>query len=151
MEGLKEDKRHKEALTILEQFYGNSELTISYAIECGEYKTALRLCSRYNKNNLKGLPRYIIFLLNVTLGLVINLFFFIEEKLLPAILEEYNNMKGLIEMNWATFLRHHDRLQVVRENKTKHPVDTLDFYTNKDSDLYSDAGSTVASSSRGSR
>lgn len=60
-------------------------------------------------------------------------------------------MRELVEMNWALFIRHRERLQVVRENKTKHPVDTFDFYTNKDSDLYSDAGSTLASSSRGSR
>ncbi|KAF9422466.1 hypothetical protein HW555_001864 [Spodoptera exigua] len=125
VEALKQEKRHKEALTILDQFYGNSDQTISYAIECAQYKTALRLCSKYDKLNLK------------------------EEKLLPALLEEYNNNRELIETNYATFIRHRERLQVVRENKTKHPVDTFDFYTNKDSDLYSDAGSTVASS-RGS-
>ena len=71
--------------------------------------------------------------------------------ILPSVLEEYRNLRELIEMNWATFIRHRDRLQVVRENKKKHPVDTFDFYANKDSDLYSDAGSTLASSSRGSR
>ncbi|KAJ8714548.1 hypothetical protein PYW07_002773 [Mythimna separata] len=125
VDGLKQEKRHKEALTVLDQFYGNPELTILYAIECGEYKTAIRLCSQHKKPNLKG------------------------EKVLPAVLEEYKMMKELVEMNWALFIRHRDRLQVVRENKTKHPVDTFDFYTNKDSDLYSDAGSTLASS-RGS-
>ncbi|XP_047028993.1 putative elongator complex protein 1 [Helicoverpa zea] len=124
--GLKEQKRHKEALTVLDQYYGNNEETISYAIECGQYKTALTLCSQYQKSNWK------------------------DEKILPAILEEYKNMKELIENNFATFIRHRERLQFVRENKTKHPVDTFDFYTNKDSDLYSDAGSTLASSSRGS-
>lgn len=54
VEGLKQEKRHKEALNILEQFYGNCELSILYAIECGDYKTALRLCSQYKKPNLKG-------------------------------------------------------------------------------------------------
>lgn len=66
-------------------------------------------------------------------------------------IEDYNNIKETIETSWATYIRHRERLQVVRQNKTKHPVDTYDFYTNKDSDLYSDAGSTLASSSRGSR
>lgn len=55
VEGLKQEKRHKEALTILDQFYGNCEVTITYAVECGQYKTALRLCSQYNKFHLKGL------------------------------------------------------------------------------------------------
>lgn len=97
--------------------------------------------------------------MSVKLFLVIRIFFyvlsfhvlfiFLEEKLLPALLEEYNNTREIIETNYATFIRHRERLQVVRVNKTKHPVDTFDFYTNKDSDLYSDAGSTVASS-RGS-
>ncbi|CAH0588039.1 unnamed protein product [Chrysodeixis includens] len=126
VEGLKQEKRHKEALTILDQFCGNQEQTILYAIECGQYKTAIRLCTQYNKLNLK------------------------DEKLLPAVMEEYNNMKNLIETNFATFIKHRERLQFVRENKIKHPVDNFDFYANKDSDLYSDAGSTLASSSRGS-
>lgn len=65
-------------------------------------------------------------------------------------MEEYNNMKNLIETNFVTFIKHRERLQFVRENKIKHPVDNIDFYANKDSDLYSDAGSTLASSSRGS-
>lgn len=54
VEGLKQEKRHKEALSILDQFCGNQEQTILYAIECGQYKTAIRLCSQYNKLNLKG-------------------------------------------------------------------------------------------------
>ncbi|XP_075979445.1 elongator complex protein 1 [Anticarsia gemmatalis] len=126
VEGLKEEKRHKEALIILEQYYGKGEEAVSYAVECGQYKTALRLCSQHKLSHLK------------------------EAKVLLNLLEEYNNIKEQIETSWANFIRHRDRLQFVRVNKTKHPVDTYDFYTNKDSDLYSDAGSTIASSSRGS-
>ena len=61
VEGLKQEKRHKEALTILDQYYNNSEVTISYAVECGQYKTALRFCSQYNKMHLKGLYGYLLF------------------------------------------------------------------------------------------
>ncbi|CAH2982016.1 unnamed protein product [Chilo suppressalis] len=124
---LKEEKRHQEALQILEQYYKDIDKTISYAIECGQYKTAYRLCAQYNKDELK------------------------EKYLLPAVLEEYKNLKELIESNWSTFIKHKERLCVVRENKSKQPMDMYESaYYNKDSDLYSDAGSTLASSSRGS-
>ncbi|CAB3244736.1 unnamed protein product [Arctia plantaginis] len=126
IELLKEEKRHKECLSILEQYYGNHEEVISYATEFGQYKTALRVCSQYKRPDLK------------------------EKKVLPALLEDYDNLNELITTNLATFVKHRERLQVVRSNKIKNPVDTIDFYTNKDSDLYSDAGSTLASSSRGS-
>lgn len=72
--------------------------------------------------------------------------------LLPAIMEDYKSLKELIETNWSNFTKHKERLQVVRENKSKMPTEMYDpSYANKDSDLYSDAGSTLASSSRGSR
>ncbi|KAG6444956.1 hypothetical protein O3G_MSEX003635 [Manduca sexta] len=124
--GLKNEKRHNEALSILEQYYSDPDGTISYAVECGHYKTALRLCSQYSKPNLR------------------------DELLTPTLLEDFKNMTDLIETNWCTFIRHRDRLEVVRANKIKNPIDVYDFYVNKDSDLYSDAGSTLASSSRGS-
>lgn len=75
-----------------------------------------------------------------------------EEKLLPVLLEDYQNLQELVETNHSNFIRHRDRLRVVRENKINNPVDIYDAsFANKDSDLYSDAGSTLASSSRGSR
>lgn len=52
---LKEEKRHEEALIILEQFYGDPEECISYAVETSHYKKALRLCSLYDKLQLKGI------------------------------------------------------------------------------------------------
>ncbi|CAH0758252.1 unnamed protein product [Diatraea saccharalis] len=52
---LKEEKRHQEALQILEQYYKDNDMSISYAIECGQYKTAYRLCSQYDRDELKGL------------------------------------------------------------------------------------------------
>lgn len=53
---LQEEKRHQEALIIMAQYYENYEETIEYAIECGQYKTALRLCAQHQKNHLKGMP-----------------------------------------------------------------------------------------------
>ncbi|XP_028167442.1 elongator complex protein 1 [Ostrinia furnacalis] len=124
---LKEEKRHNEALNILEKYYDDCEKTISYAIESGHYKTALRLCSQHSKSDLR------------------------ETTLVPAVLEDYTNLKELIDANWSNFTKHRDRLQVVRENKNKGPSEIYDpSYAIRDCDLYSDAGSTLASSSRGS-
>ncbi|XP_072938370.1 putative elongator complex protein 1 [Epargyreus clarus] len=123
VEGLNEEKRKKEALTILEMFCDDPEKAITYAIESGQYKSALRLCARHNKDDLK------------------------EKQLIPAIMDEYENMQDLIHTNHSNFIKYKDRLIVVRENKNKRPVDCYDqTYANKDSDLYSDSGSTVASS-----
>lgn len=52
---LQEEKRHQEALLLMEQFCENNEETIEYAIECAQYKTALRLCAKYQNNHLKGI------------------------------------------------------------------------------------------------
>lgn len=51
---LQEEKRHQEVLMIMEQYYASVEEPIKYAIECGQYKTALRLCSKHKMNQLKG-------------------------------------------------------------------------------------------------
>lgn len=69
--------------------------------------------------------------------------------MLPALLEDYKNMKESIESQWSTFIQQRERLLVVRESKIKNTPEIYD-YNQKDSDLYSDAGSTIASSSRGS-
>lgn len=54
MDALKEEKRHNEAINILEQYCDDCDKTISYAIESGHYKTAFRLCSQHNKNDIRG-------------------------------------------------------------------------------------------------
>ncbi|XP_013183864.1 elongator complex protein 1 isoform X2 [Amyelois transitella] len=124
--GLKEEKRFDEALNILEKYCDDKEDAISFAIEKSQYKTAMRLCSQFNRDDLK------------------------VEKLLPAVLEEYTNLRDLVESNWHTFIKYKERLSIVRKKKRKNPIEHYDpAFDNKDSDLYSDAGSTVASS-RGS-
>ncbi|KAL4704458.1 hypothetical protein ACJJTC_019557 [Scirpophaga incertulas] len=121
---LKEEKRHNEALHILEHYYNDHDKTILYAIECGQYKTAFRLCAQYNKTELR------------------------DKFLLPAIIDDYTNLQELIQTNMCTFIKHRDRLHIVRENK-RNIHDDYESHYNRDSDLYSDAGSTQASSSRG--
>lgn len=124
--GLKEEKRHQEVLKIYEQYYDDNVGAINYAIDNGQYKTAIRLCTQYNMNHLK------------------------VERILPILLDEYNNLQNLIETNWSNFIKYKERLFIVRENKNIPSENYDTSYVNKDSDLYSDAGSTLASSSRGS-
>ncbi|XP_052742615.1 putative elongator complex protein 1 isoform X2 [Bicyclus anynana] len=131
---LKEEKRHKEALKIIEQLDDEEDI-INFAIECGQFKAALRFCTKFNRPQL------------------------LDETLLPSLVEEFANTKELIETNSANFDKYRSRLQIVRDTKRNKPVEQYDnichivrqVYGNKDSDLYSDAGSTVASSSGSGR
>ncbi|XP_039758294.1 putative elongator complex protein 1 [Pararge aegeria] len=125
---LKEVKRYKEALTIMEQLDEDDENIINFAIECAQYKTALRFCTKFKKMKL------------------------IETSLLPSLLDEFVNTKELIETNWMNFKKYKNRLQEVKEMKRNKSVDLYDpYYATKDSDLYSDVGSTIASSSGSGR
>lgn len=54
VKSLKEEKRFKEALTILEQYYDNKEMAIRFAIDSGQYKAAIRLCTRFQKREWRG-------------------------------------------------------------------------------------------------
>lgn len=145
---MKEDKRFKEALAIVEEFSEDSENVIIFAIECGRYKTAMKLCTKFKHLDLIGM----LFLrkpLVLSYKRVFNIkCFFLDKKLLPSLLEEYYSLKNLLETNWNNFIKYRNRLQIVREIKSKKSMEELDTpYANKDSDLYSDAGSTIASSS----
>lgn len=51
---LKEEKRFKEALAIVEEFSEDSENVIIFAIECGQYKTAMKLCTKFKHLYLIG-------------------------------------------------------------------------------------------------
>ncbi|CAH2049362.1 unnamed protein product, partial [Iphiclides podalirius] len=125
---LKEEKRHTEALIVLEQYLKNKEEAICYAIENGQYKTAIRLCSNLNKQDI------------------------IDKQLLPAALEELHNLQELIAKNFDEFTKYKTRLSKVREIKVEKKDQIYkDFNVNKEDDLYSDAGSTIASSSGSGR
>ncbi|CAG4944114.1 unnamed protein product [Parnassius apollo] len=126
---LKDEKRHTEALTILEQYLQSTEGAIYYAVENSQYKAALRLCSIYNRPDLRN------------------------DHLLPALLEEFQNLSELIGRNYNDFVKYRSRLLELRENKQNNKVDHIyeAFNTNKDDDLYSDTGSTIASSSGSGR
>lgn len=71
-----------------------------------------------------------------------------DKKLLPAVLEEYKTLQELIENNVKEFIKYKSRLSEVREKKIDKINNIYDnFNTNRDDDLYSDTGSTIASSS----
>ncbi|GBP91737.1 A disintegrin and metalloproteinase with thrombospondin motifs 7 [Eumeta japonica] len=120
---LRDLKRHEESLILLEKYCDDQKKTISYAVACGHYRTALRLCGQLKETGIK------------------------EAVVLPALVEEFNNLNELFKTNSSTFKIHKERLQIVRENKSKKSEEFYDVsFANKDSDLYSDAGSTLASS-----
>ncbi|XP_068622441.1 elongator complex protein 1 [Battus philenor] len=124
---LKNAKRHNEALVILEQHLRNTEEAIHYAVETCQYKTAIKLCSIHKRPDLR-------------------------DKLLSAIIEEYTSLQNLIEKNSNSFIKYRVRLSEVRQNKLKNKEDGYSlFNSHKDDDLYSDAGSTIASSTGSGR
>ncbi|XP_045501016.1 putative elongator complex protein 1 [Colias croceus] len=126
---LKQEKRHKEALRILEMAGDNEMEMIMYATENGEFKSAIRMCYTYDMHEM------------------------LETEVTPAILEEYNNLKDLLETNLANFKTYRDRLEVVRVSKKNMPArnDINIPYYSRDYDLYSDFGSTIGSSTGSSR
>ncbi|VVD02399.1 unnamed protein product [Leptidea sinapis] len=125
---LKEEKRHKEAIRILEVLNDDETQLINYAVENCEFKSAIRFCLAYDMQH------------------------YLESDVLPALLEEYSSVKEIIQTNAETFKRQKERLEVVRKNKLKgltgRPKVT---YHDRDDDLYSDFGSTIGSSTGSSR
>ncbi|CAK1542238.1 unnamed protein product [Leptosia nina] len=125
---LKQEKRHSEAVRILEILGDSKTEVLKYAVENGEFKSAIRLCDAYNMHAL------------------------LEAEVQPALLEEYSNLKDLLETNLEAFKKYKDRLEVVRELKKKAPPRNENIpYYNRDFDLYSDVGSTLGSSTGSSR
>ncbi|XP_038221974.1 putative elongator complex protein 1 [Zerene cesonia] len=125
---LKQEKRHSEALRILEMVGDNENEMIMYATENGEFKSAIRICYTYDMHEM------------------------LDAEVTPAVLEEYNNLKDLLETNLTNFKSYKDRLEVVRVTKKNAPArnDNIPYY-NRDYDLYSDIGSTIGSSTGSSR
>ncbi|XP_045484164.1 putative elongator complex protein 1 [Pieris rapae] len=128
VEALKQEKRHSEALRILEMLGDNEIEILKFAVENGEFKSAIRLCYSFDLHT------------------------FLETDVKPAVIEEFNSLKDLLDTNLTNFKNYRDRLQVVRENKSKAPPRNEHIpYYNRDYDLYSDIGSTIGSSTGSSR
>lgn len=75
---------------------------------------------------------------------------FLETDVKPAVLEEFNNLKDLLETNLTNFKNYRDRLKIVRNKSSTSQKNENIPYCHRDYDLYSDVGSTIGSST-GSR
>ncbi|MGH0154270.1 UNVERIFIED_CONTAM: hypothetical protein FKN15_027277 [Acipenser sinensis] len=120
-EKLLEQRRHSEAALLLEQYAKDCEEAITALIEGATWDEALRLVYLYNRQDI------------------------LETNLKPALLEAHNNQTSFVESQKTIFLRHKNRLAVVRELKEKARQELLD------SDLFSEASSVMTASNMSSK
>uniref|UniRef100_A0A672PJY2 Elongator complex protein 1 n=1 Tax=Sinocyclocheilus grahami TaxID=75366 RepID=A0A672PJY2_SINGR len=94
-EKLLEARRHAEAALCLEQYAKDCEEAISALIQGAAWEEALRLIYLYNRQDI------------------------IETDLKSALLDAHSNQTSFLESQKALFIRHKNRLAVVRELKAK--------------------------------
>lgn len=128
-EKLLEQRRHSEAALLLEQYAKDCEEAITALIEGATWDEALRLVYLYNRQDI------------------------LETNLKPALLEAHNNQTSFVESQKTIFLRHKNRLAVVRELKEKARQELLDdeMPDCPDSDLFSEASSVMTASNMSSK
>ncbi|GAB1288525.1 Elongator complex protein 1 [Apodemus speciosus] len=129
---LVEQRRHSEAATVLEQ-YAQSLLDYEEAVllllEGSAWEEALRLVYKYDRVDI------------------------IETSVKPSILEAQKNYMDFLDSQTATFIRHKNRLQVVRELKSKAPQVHVDNEVphGPESDLFSETSSILFGSETSSK
>ncbi|XP_052006172.1 elongator complex protein 1 [Xyrauchen texanus] len=128
-EKLLEARRHTEAALCLELYAKDCEEAISALIEGAAWEEALRLIYFYNRQDI------------------------IETNLKPALLEVQSNQMSFLESQKALFIRHKNRLAVVRELKVKARLELFDEDGPDcaDAELYSEASSVLTGSHLGSK
>uniref|UniRef100_A0A8C1LBU3 Elongator complex protein 1 n=1 Tax=Cyprinus carpio TaxID=7962 RepID=A0A8C1LBU3_CYPCA len=123
-EKLLEARRHAEAALCLEQYAKDCEEAISALIQGAAWEEALRLIYLYNRQDI------------------------IETDLKSALLDAHSNQTSFLESQEALFIRHKNRLAVVRELKAKSRLELFDC---PDAELYSEASSVLTGSHLGSK
>uniref|UniRef100_A0A8C9U140 Elongator complex protein 1 n=1 Tax=Scleropages formosus TaxID=113540 RepID=A0A8C9U140_SCLFO len=126
---LMELRRYTEASVLLEQYAKDCEEAISALIAGAAWEEALRLIYMYERQDI------------------------METDLKPALLEAHSNQMSFLEGQKATFIRHKNRLSVVRELKEKARLELLDEDAPDcpDSELFSEASSMITASATGSK
>ncbi|KAL1776415.1 Elongator complex 1 [Sigmodon hispidus] len=119
---LVEQRRHSEAATILEQYVQDYEEAVLRLLEGSAWEEALRLVYKYNRVDI------------------------IETSIKPSILEAQKNYMAFLDSQTATFIRHKNRLLVVRELKKKPPQLHVDNEVahGPESELFSESGSDMS-------
>uniref|UniRef100_A0A672QRD3 Elongator complex protein 1 n=1 Tax=Sinocyclocheilus grahami TaxID=75366 RepID=A0A672QRD3_SINGR len=120
-EKLLEARRHTQAALCLEQYAKDCEEAISALIQGAAWEEALRLIYLYNRQDI------------------------IETDLKSALLDAHSNQTSFLESQKALFIRHKNRLTVVRELKAKARLELFD------AELYSEASSVLTGSHLGSK
>ncbi|RXN29143.1 elongator complex 1 isoform X1 [Labeo rohita] len=128
-EKLLEARRHTEAALCLEQYAMDCEEAISALIQGAAWEEALRLIYLYNRQDI------------------------IETDLKSALLDAHSNQTSFLESQKALFIRHKNRLAVVRELKAKARLELFDEDGPDcaDAELYSEASSVLTGSHLGSK
>ncbi|XP_073676235.1 elongator complex protein 1 [Garra rufa] len=128
-EKLLEARRHTEAALCLEQYAKDCEEAISALIQGAAWEEALRLIYLYNRQDI------------------------IETDLKSALLDAHSNHTSFLETQKALFIRHKNRLAVVRELKAKARLELFDEEGPDcaDAELYSEASSVLTGSHLGSK
>uniref|UniRef100_A0A671P1U3 Elongator complex protein 1 n=1 Tax=Sinocyclocheilus anshuiensis TaxID=1608454 RepID=A0A671P1U3_9TELE len=127
-EKLLEARRHTQAALCLEQYAKDCEEAISALIQGAAWEEALRLIYLYNRQDI------------------------IETDLKSALLDAHSNQTSFLESQKALFIRHKNRLTVVRELKAKPlGVSDEDGPDCADAELYSEASSVMTGSHLGSK
>uniref|UniRef100_A0A8C1L9Z2 Elongator complex protein 1 n=1 Tax=Cyprinus carpio TaxID=7962 RepID=A0A8C1L9Z2_CYPCA len=122
-------RRHAEAALCLEQYAKDCEEAISALIQGAAWEEALRLIYLYNRQDI------------------------IETDLKSALLDAHSNQTSFLESQEALFIRHKNRLAVVRELKAKSRLELFDEDGPDcpDAELYSEASSVLTGSHLGSK
>ncbi|XP_016422525.1 elongator complex protein 1-like [Sinocyclocheilus rhinocerous] len=128
-EKLLEARRHAEAALCLEQYAKDCEEAISALIQGAAWEEALRLIYLYNRQDI------------------------IETDLKSALLDAHSNQTSFLESQKTLFIRHKNRLAVVRELKAKARLELFDEDGPDcaDAELYSEASSVLTGSHLGSK
>uniref|UniRef100_A0A673HGB2 Elongator complex protein 1 n=1 Tax=Sinocyclocheilus rhinocerous TaxID=307959 RepID=A0A673HGB2_9TELE len=128
-EKLLEARRHTQAALCLEQYAKDCEEAISALIQGAAWEEALRLIYLYNRQDI------------------------IETDLKSALLDAHSNQASFLESQKALFIRHKNRLTVVRELKAKARLELFDEDGPDcaDAELYSEASSVMTGSHLGSK
>ncbi|KAM8939082.1 elongator complex protein 1 [Pelodytes ibericus] len=121
---LVEQRKQAEAAVLLEQYAEDYEEAILLLLDGALWEEALRLIHKYNRLDI------------------------LETNLRPALLEAHRNHMTFLDSQKSTFVRHKQRLSVVRELKEKARLGLLDeeIPEGLDSDLFSDTSSIMTAS-----
>ncbi|XP_006887046.1 PREDICTED: elongator complex protein 1 [Elephantulus edwardii] len=121
---LVEQRKHSDAATVLEQYAQDYEEAVLLLLDGTAWEEALRMVYKYNRLDI------------------------IETNIKPSILEAQKNYMVFLDSQTTMFIRHKERLLVVRELKEQAQQMNLDEEgpRGQESDLFSETSSVMSGS-----